>query len=64
MASAGELRTALNNIRNASTPAAKTAAKSVAQTLGAQTALEIGDRTARGQFVTSYEDDINTAMGG
>ncbi|GAB3161754.1 hypothetical protein GCM10027258_79320 [Amycolatopsis stemonae] len=60
MATAGELREALQRLRNAS-PAEKNAAKSAALTLGAQTALEISDRTARGQFVASFEADINAA---
>lgn len=62
MASASELRAALQNLRNAP-DANKKQARSVALTLGAQTALEIADRGARGQFVESYEADINDAMG-
>lgn len=61
MATAGELREALQNLRNASGPE-KNRAKSVALTLGAQTALEIADRGARAQFVESYEADIDDAM--
>jgi hypothetical protein len=61
MATAGELRNALQSLRNAS-GAEKNRAKSVALTLGAQTALEISDRGARAQFVESYESDIDDAM--
>lgn len=61
MASAAEIREALLALRNASSDD-KAAAKARVTTLGQQTAMEITDKTARGQFVASLGDDIEDAM--
>jgi hypothetical protein len=61
MPSAEEIRDALTALRNAPS-GQKAAAKAVVTTLGGQTALTINDTTARTQFVTSLDAEIDDAL--
>jgi hypothetical protein len=59
-----KIRASLSELEAAQTPAEKNAAKSRANTLGAQVALTIQDKQQRQQFAAGLEADIDSAYGG